>query len=147
MAQEKDRGGDTSAEPQAGASRVLRVLIVDDEQPVRAALCRYFTRKGWVAEGIGDANAALSMLRDAAPSAFDAILSDMTMPGMGGAAFHDALREMRPDFFDRLIITTGDLSSADATALRARSPRPFVAKPFEFSALMTLVTSVATRNE
>ena len=138
--------GNTSgaqARPADGAPRAFRVLIIDDEQPVRAALSRYFTRKGWVAEGTGDANEALGMLREAPAGAFDAILSDMSMPGMGGTALHDALHEQRPDYFARLILTTGDLSSADAVALRERSPRPFVAKPFDFSALMEVATAVA----
>jgi DNA-binding NtrC family response regulator len=130
-------------ESRAGARAAFRVLIVDDELPVRAALSRYFTRKGWVAQGIGDANEALTMLRDAPAGAFDAILSDMSMPGMGGAALHDALQDQRPDFFQRLIIATGDLSSAEASALRERSTRPFVAKPFDFSSLMAVVTAVA----
>jgi CheY-like chemotaxis protein len=137
--------GDRSpAEPsRADASRALRVLIIDDELPVRSALSRYFGRKGWVAEGIGDGQAALALLRDAPPGAFDAILTDMSMPGMGGDALHDALREERPDFFHRLIIATGDLTSAEASALRARSDRPFVAKPFDFASLMAIVTAVA----
>ena len=139
-------GIDRSAEDdpsQAAEARALRVLIIDDEVPVRSALSRYFVRKGWLAEGIGDAEAALAMLREAPAGAFDAILSDMSMPGMGGAALHDALREARPDFFQRLIIATGDLSSAEASALRTRSDRPFVAKPFEFASLMAIVTAVA----
>lgn len=126
-----------------GAPRAYRVLIIDDEQPVRAALSRYFARKGWEASGAGDATEALAMLREAPAGSFDAILSDMSMPGMGGTAFHDALHDQRPDYFARLILTTGDLSSADAVALRERSTRPFVAKPFDFPALMEVVTSVA----
>jgi DNA-binding NtrC family response regulator len=136
-------GGPSPTESSQPDARALRVLIIDDEQPVRAALSRYFVRKGWLAEGIGDAHAALAMLRDAPADSFDAILTDMSMPGMGGAALHDALREQRPDFYQRLIIATGDLSSADAVELRARSERPFVAKPFDFSSLMAIVTSVA----
>lgn len=124
-------------------SRALRVLIIDDEQPVRAALSRYFSRMGWTAESVGDAEEALRMLREAPPGAYDAVLSDMSMPGMGGPALHDALREARPEFFERLILTTGDVASPEAVALRERSTRPFVAKPFDFSALMELVKSVA----
>jgi two-component system C4-dicarboxylate transport response regulator DctD len=119
------------------------VLIIDDEQPVRAALSRYFTRRGWAAEQVGDADEALALLRNSPPDAFDAILSDMSMPGMGGPALHDALRDQFPAYFSRLILTTGDVASPEATELKERSDRPFVAKPFDFAALMELVTRVA----
>ncbi len=141
----ESRSAEPPADEPAGAGepRALRVLIIDDEQPVRAALNRYFTRKGWVAEGVGDANEALKLLRTKPPDAFDVVLSDMSMPGMGGTALHDALRDEYPGYFRRLIITTGDVASPEALALRERSDRPFVAKPFDFSALMEMVTSVA----
>jgi DNA-binding NarL/FixJ family response regulator len=120
-----------------------RVLIVDDEPPIRSALARYFARQGWIAEGVGTATAALDLVLPAGPNAYHVILVDLGMPGMDGAAFHDALRDSRPDMFERLIIASGDLDSPEALALKSRSHRPLVAKPFAFAMLLELMGRVA----
>ena len=121
----------------------IHVLIVDDEPPIRSALARYFARQGWTAEGVGSASAALDLVLGAGPSAYHVILVDLGMPGMDGAAFHDALRDSRPDMFERLIIASGDLHSPEALALKSRSHRPLVAKPFAFPVLLELMGQVA----
>ena len=119
------------------------MLIVDDEPPIRSALTRYFARQGWTAEGVGSATSALDLVLGAGPNAYHVILVDLGMPGMDGAAFHDALRDSRPDLFERLIIASGDLQSPEALALKSRSPRPLVAKPFAFALLLELMGQVA----
>lgn len=129
--------------PVSASPAHLRVLVVDDESSILAALIRYFGRQGWTADGIADAAAALDHLCHAPAGSYDAILTDLSMPGFDGAALHDALREARPDHFARLIIASGDLTSPAALALAERSPRPLIAKPFDFSSLLDLMRRVA----
>lgn len=126
----------------AGEGSGRRVLIVDDEAPIRIALRRYFTRRGWAVQEAGDVDEAAALLRHDPRPEFDAVICDLTMPGRSGTELHDLLERERPDLHRRLILTTGDAASPEATALRARSARPVVQKPFEFAELAALIEAL-----
>jgi DNA-binding NtrC family response regulator len=119
-----------------------RVLLIDDELPIRRALSRYLTRRGWSVDTAGDATEALEFVRPAPLNGYDAIITDLAMPGLTGAEFHDLLREERPDLFPRLVIATGDSTSAEAMELRSRSTCMFMEKPFELAALVRVLESL-----
>jgi len=61
-----------------------RVLVVDDNPPVRESLCEMIAVMGYDALAAPDADTALAMLR-AEP--FDVVLLDLHMPGRDGYAF------------------------------------------------------------
>jgi two-component system, cell cycle sensor histidine kinase and response regulator CckA len=77
-----------NAQPQAASATVL---IVDDEQEVRAVALRMVERCGYGAVGAADGQEAVELVREAA-ARYDCVLLDLTMPRMGG---EDALREIR----------------------------------------------------
>ena len=62
----------------------LRVLIVDDHEPVRKALRRLVTVEGWAVCGeAGDGGQSLDAVRALEP---DVILMDLYLPDMSGIA-------------------------------------------------------------
>src|SRR5690606_35171231 len=63
-------------------TRSLRILIVDDEPAIRSALSRYLTRRGHAVDVAAEGAAALRMIE--ADGAYDIVLSDLRMPGLGG---------------------------------------------------------------
>jgi DNA-binding NtrC family response regulator len=69
-------------------SRPIRVLVADDEIRLRELLVRELGRKGHEVEGVGDGEAALTRLRDAA---YDVVILDMKMPRKEGI---EVLREL-----------------------------------------------------
>ena len=69
---------------------MIRVLVVDDEEPFRRLLKRELGRKGFAVEVAADGEAALALLRE---RAFDVILLDVVMPGMDGLSTMKKLRE------------------------------------------------------
>ena len=69
-------------------ARERRLLIVDDEPQVREMLQTYFTEAGYAVATAPDVPTALAQR----PEEFDAVLSDIKMPGASGIDF---LREAR----------------------------------------------------
>lgn len=125
-------------DPQDPATRSLRILIVDDEASIRRALVRHLGRRGHVVDEAADGHAALQLLDR---HEYDAILSDVRMPGMGGAALLEELRGR--DLADRLILVTGDIASAGAT-LRDLA-NPLLLKPVRLQAVTRAIEEVGTR--
>jgi DNA-binding NtrC family response regulator len=120
--------------PQSDAAGKPRVLVIDDEPTIRAALHRFFTRRNWLFDEAEDG--ARGLVKLMAPGAeYTAIISDLRMPGMSGMELHDQLAEHRPELLDRLIFSTGDVASKDAAEFVQRTRCIILEKPFELSKL------------
>ena len=128
------------ADPAGGPSR--RVLIIDDESSIRAALRRYFLRRGWKVDEAADGHAALAML-EAGAEQFDIVLSDLRMPGFSGIDLHDHLARVRPELLRRIVFSTGDVASREAASFVHRTACPVLQKPFELRALDELLGRIA----
>lgn len=111
-----------------------RVLVIDDESTIRIALRRFFKRRDWVFDEAEDGARGLEKLLT--PGAdYTAIISDLRMPGMSGMALHDELAKRRPELLDRLVFSTGDVTSKDAAEFVQRTRCLILEKPFELSKL------------
>jgi two-component system cell cycle sensor histidine kinase/response regulator CckA len=115
-----------------------RILVVDDEAIVlviaRTALENYGYQVLTAASGL-EAITCLAEKRDAV----DAVITDSTMPLMGGAATAIALRRINPDV---KIILAGD-SAKEADDIRDRvKVDAFISKPFTVEKLLTSLHQV-----
>jgi signal transduction histidine kinase/ActR/RegA family two-component response regulator len=72
-----------------------RLLLVDDEPMIVAAMLRLLEHRGYTVEGHTDPREALESFRDA-PTRFDAVITDMTMPGISGLELASRVSELRP---------------------------------------------------
>ena len=120
-----------AAEPLA---TTLRVLLVDDEAPLRRLAERALTRDGMEVRAAEDAEGALGVLDDGFVP--DVLVSDVAMPGMDGAALARAARVRLPGL--RVVLVSG---YAEAS-LEGRALEPgtaFLAKPYRHAALADLV--------
>lgn len=63
------------------------VLVVEDDQLFRASLCELLGTLGVDAQPVGDADGAVRALRD---RAFDAVITDMDIPGDGATVLRYA---------------------------------------------------------
>ncbi len=86
-----------------------RVLIVDDEDSTREYLSMMLEREGYEVSAVADGKKALKL--DSQES-FDAVITDIQMPGMGGMEILSALRECDPLL--PVIIITGHASQESA---------------------------------
>src|SRR5580700_6632213 len=67
-----------------------RILLVDDDPTVLRAYTKVLTSHGWKVEAAPDGKQAIEHLRGAP---FGAIVSDVSMPQMGGLDFLRVVRE------------------------------------------------------
>jgi CheY-like chemotaxis protein len=131
-----------------GADRAKpRALVVDDEGAILLALGRYLSRQGWEVDQAEDGEAALRLMEGSSPGHYRLVISDIRMPQKSGIEVHDWLAEHRPDLFERLIITTGDVASPAVRSFVARTPRPVIEKPFELTTLAEMVEKVRQSGE
>ena len=123
----------------AAAARRARILVVEDEQGVRALLRKMLERQGHEVMDAGNGGAALELVRSLG-SPVDLVLTDVRMPGMTGIEMVQELRKAEPGL--RVLYVSG--YSEDAPGLQeALSPiTGFVPKPFEFDALLDKVRSM-----
>jgi PAS domain S-box-containing protein len=122
------------ASPAAGEepepARILRVLVVDDEESVRRAVVRYLRRRGHEVREATEGEEALRMIaQEETHGSFDVILSDLRMPGLGGEKLMQRLRERGGDLARRVVFLTGDAASPDAARLLASAETPVLIKP------------------
>jgi CheY-like chemotaxis protein/anti-sigma regulatory factor (Ser/Thr protein kinase) len=130
--------------PTRTGSTMPRVLLIDDEQPIRKALSLFFTRRHWQVDEAEDGATALDMLLAAREDdTYELVISDLRMPGVSGVMLHDHLAVNRPALLDRLVFSTGDVVSPEAAAFVARTRCTVLEKPFELSDLDAIIRQVA----
>ncbi|MEO5926006.1 MAG: response regulator [Bryobacteraceae bacterium] len=69
-----------------------RLLIVDDEPTLLQLLKRYLERQGYEVVTSATAEQALTVF-EVDPQRFDMVITDLTLPGMNGAALLEKMRE------------------------------------------------------
>jgi PAS domain S-box-containing protein len=117
--------------------RPLKVLLVDDEDLVRAATADMLTEAGHAVDQADSGGSALSLF-DSDPR-YDVVITDYAMPLMSGAALIRKLRQLAPSI-PALLITGYASASVDVPA-----DVPRIAKPFRAAELLTRVEEVASR--
>jgi two-component system NtrC family sensor kinase len=115
-----------------------RVLIIDDEPSIRAALRRFFTRRGWDVDEAEDGSEGMSQLLTA-KFEFTVVISDLKMPGCSGVELHDHVAAVAPELLDRVIFSTGDVASKEAAEFVQRTRCTVLQKPFELRALEVII--------
>ena len=73
---------------------MARVLVAEDDMAVQSFVCRALAHRGHEVTGVDDGLRALEALRD---RDFDALLTDIVMPGMDGIALALKVARDRPD--------------------------------------------------
>ena len=127
----------TTASPLEAFSNA-RVLIIDDEPSIRAALRRFFQRRGWTVDEASDGTEGLATLLEG-KTEFTVVISDLRMPGCSGVELHDHVAAVAPELLDRIIFSTGDVASKDAAEFMQRTKCTVLQKPFELRALEGLI--------
>lgn len=139
MARHRD-GAETADDGVSRVTRVIRVLLVDDQPLVRAGLQRILHRRfGFEIVGeCDDGQMALAALPDAKP---DVVVMDIRMRGMGGVEATRRMRELA-DAPPVLVLTTFDDDEVLSGALRAGAAG-FALKDAAGEDLIKAVTAVA----
>ncbi|WP_431198045.1 PAS domain-containing hybrid sensor histidine kinase/response regulator [Leifsonia xyli] len=126
--------------PAPGPGRGRRVLVVDDEPAICELIRETLDQRGFVTE-VAQGRQALELL--AQGSRFDAVLTDVMMPGVAGDAIARRLTAEQPRA--AVVLMSGLLPGPGARAAVERDGAHFLAKPFTPAAL--LATLDAALNE
>jgi two-component system response regulator AtoC len=86
-----------------------KVLIIDDEAPLRELYHRRLTRKGYAAKGVASAEEGLILLGS---EIFHVALVDIRMPGMNGIDFLDRAQKRYPMLVVIMMTAYGSIESA-----------------------------------
>jgi PAS domain S-box-containing protein len=103
-----------------------RVMFVDDEEALVRLAHRALPYRECVVTGFTDPVEAITTFeRD--PAAFDAVVTDLSMPGMTGLQLADRVRRLRPDI--AIVLTSGYMGSAEHVDAEKRGVDRVVPKP------------------
>lgn len=131
---------ETEIQHALAAEQPGRVLIVDDEASIRSAMRRAFERRGWLVDDAADgAEAWLRIEVGGRAVEYDAIVTDLRMPGVSGMDLYDKLRLVYPELAARTIVITGDTTSSGVVEFLERLEAPVLQKPFDLRRLIDLV--------
>jgi two-component system response regulator MprA len=117
-----------------------RVLIVEDDAPVRRMLQRSLAAEGFDVRAAADGGAALAMAESSAP---DLVVLDVTMPGLGGI---DVCRRLRQKGLSGGVLM---LTARDAVEDRVRGldagADDYVVKPFAIAEVVARLHALTRR--
>ena len=102
-----------------------KILFVDDEPHVTAALVRAMRHEPWETFNVDSAKAGLELL---AREEINVVVSDEQMPGMRGSEFLTLVREKYPDTI-RIILTGQASVEATIRAINEAGVYRFITKP------------------
>lgn len=112
-----------------------RILVVDDEVAHMTALCDTLRDRGFDVTGFSSPDSALNAARE---EAFDLLLTDLMMPGMGGIDLLRSAQEIQPQLVGVLMTGHGTIDTAvEAMKVGALD---YILKPFKLSTLLPVLS-------
>jgi len=116
------------------------VLIVDDEPSLLSSMRRILEQDHDVM-ALVDARVALARIQ--AGARFDVVFCDLMMPGMGGDALYEAVRQLDPALAERFVFITGGVTDGRIKPFLASLPNQQLQKPFATESLRGLIRHFA----
>jgi two-component system response regulator MprA len=117
-----------------------RVLVVDDDAPVRRMLERSLSAEGFEVEAAADGGAALVAAERSAP---DLVVLDITMPGLDGLAVCRRLRAK--GIGGSILMLTARDAVADRVAGLEAGADDYLVKPFAIEELVARLHALGRR--
>jgi len=117
-----------------------RILVVDDEAPIREVLTEYFATEGYAVEAATSGVEALSAIRG---HRADLVLLDVRMPGLDGVQVLRRIRELDDTVPVIMVTANEDVGLAKETLKLGAFD--YIAKPFDFEYLDRAVAAGLAR--
>jgi CheY-like chemotaxis protein len=121
---------------------MVKILVVDDEEPVRQLLCELLEEAGCKVVQAGSGREGLALFGS---DHFDAVFTDIGMPGMSGWEFARVLRERDPKI--PLAVITGWGQTVSSSQKEEARVDWLVSKPFSFAQIMQLGQEIVERRK
>ncbi len=127
------------AEAPALAGRGERVLIVDDEEPIRMLIREVLGAAGYEVDTAASGEEALTRLEQ---DRYDLVVADVRMPGIDGVELYRLIGRRWPELQRRLIFITGDPESVRTVSHLEDTDVPCLEKPFTVEQLRHAVRTL-----
>ena len=109
----------------------MKVLLVDDEKEMVAALAERLSFRKVDAEWVTCGKDAITLLVD---NHFDVLVLDVKMPGMGGLETMKEIQKIKPE--SKVIFLTGHGSTSDREACEKAGASSYLMKPVDIDVLI-----------
>ncbi len=116
----------------------MRILIVDDEEPIREALSAWLIKDGYQ---VSTADSGMTAMGFIEKDLFDLYLVDIKMPGMSGIDLLGRIKEVQPDA--NVIMITAHGSIQTAVEAMKRGACDYICKPFDPDELSLMTERVS----
>jgi DNA-binding NarL/FixJ family response regulator len=124
------------------ATRVINILVVDDEKPIRILLKRILEKNGYQCTTVSNGKEARTSLRE---THFDLLLSDIKMPGESGV---DLVRYVASEYPDTAIIMVTVIEDRETAHLVLElGVYGYVIKPFDESQILITIANALRRRD
>jgi len=127
------------AEREVVPGRGERILFVDDEGVLLFVGTMTLEQNGYKVTGAPNGEAALKELLQN-PDAYDAVITDLSMPGMSGLQLADQVRSFKIDI--PVILTSGYINPEDQAKADKLGIRAVLTKPVKAKELLATLASV-----
>ena len=109
----------------------LKILIIDDDEPVLANLCYFLRDKKYDVTTASDGLEGLKLFEND-QQGFDLVITDIVMPKISGTGLISMIKKKSPD--TPIIAITGWGEYPEVFAAESKADK-VLSKPFEFSEL------------
>jgi DNA-binding response OmpR family regulator len=118
-----------------------RILVVEDDRPLREVTTLHLERAGYLVEAVGDGEAALAACAASRP---DAVVLDLMLPGRSGL---EVCRELRARYTPSpgIVMVTARGSEADMVIGLDAGADDYVVKPFAPPILLARLAALCRR--
>jgi CheY-like chemotaxis protein len=128
----------------------LRILVVDDDAVNRQAMVMLLQREGHDVVAVENGLEAMERMGGGGGGpdrgmTFDAVVTDLQMPRLGGRAMYEQLVTGRPELARRFVFVTGDQARDETRAFLESCGQPSVTKPYDLGDLLNAIGTVAKR--
>ncbi|MFH1489689.1 MAG: ATP-binding protein [Pseudomonadota bacterium] len=114
-------------------------LLVDDEEIIIDVGKQILSRLGFEVMAAHGGEEALDIYRKN-KDVIDIVVLDMIMPGMGGGAVYDRLKEIDPQV--RVLLSSGYSINGEASEILGRGCDGFIQKPFDMRVLSKKISEI-----
>lgn len=117
-----------------------RVLVIEDEEPIRIGLCDVLVFHGISPTGVGDGQEGL---QTALSESFDLIIVDVMLPSLDGFSIVREVRARKPS--QAMLVLTAKGAESDVLEGFAAGADDYVSKPFSVAQLVARIGALLRR--
>ena len=124
-------------------SRVVRVLVAEDEPDYLKLMVGHLLKRGFIVTGAPDGQEALDLFKEQGP--FDVLVVDLAMPRMDGLELMRQARQVDPWLESIVITASADINNA-ISAMRRDGAHDYLLKPLDTMGSLSLAVQRAAQH-